>query len=686
MGKLKDYPVSTDLAADDLIPGTRNADGATVNWKYSTLRDAIRAATTGWMAATAGNLANPSESANRIFAADSTGFGFYTLAQLLAYFGGGSYTLPIATAEVLGGVRVGAGLSIDPDTGILTATGGGGKPKATENMSVACVPDEKTMAQAFAELDAYDFSDGYTGTITIPAGYVFGANDQLLKNYRPDTGWLRIVSDQFPTPHTCSAAPAVPDPLTGSRALVQFRFCSYGDFVFSVDMSSLGGVAMPLSLIGCDGFSIGDVSTLTPAELIGSAGGVVYGALFNGGNAFIAMLKAKAVVAAGLFSGALVIDSAAYASCSHNLTDVAGAVTITGCDEGKYVVNNTPVSLCPTGATSIYLVGANPSVSITGVGTYWGKAGQFVEIWPTVSTARVAFSGGTYQPQTPNDKLLYVDYGGTRIVVTGSPAVNTSVTGGAAGYIAWTNQSSVTVEGTESLSYNWPAGAAAVEKYAGFGINQRVSAHNNVVYDTSFVQEVPNLGDLAAQDATLYPEGYRVRVAPSGGYTYTTFVCKNGAWWVDNGSITLVQQGAPASVTGTTVIQPVIFAPAIPAGFMRGNSQLRVRGTFTASNTANAKTARLSIITDGGEFVFWEHDLANKTLAPFDVIIQNKGVLTSQFARDLSNLGFSDNTNAAVTLAADTTGAVSLFGTVQLDDAGDTVTLEHCTVEFVQGG
>lgn len=35
------------------------------------------------------------------------------------------YTLPIATAEALGGIKVGAGLSINPETGVLNATGGG---------------------------------------------------------------------------------------------------------------------------------------------------------------------------------------------------------------------------------------------------------------------------------------------------------------------------------------------------------------------------------------------------------------------------------------------------------------------------------------------------------------------------------------------------------------------------------
>jgi hypothetical protein len=40
--------------------------------------------------------------------------------------GGGGYTLPIATASSLGGIKVGTGLAINATTGVLSATGGGG--------------------------------------------------------------------------------------------------------------------------------------------------------------------------------------------------------------------------------------------------------------------------------------------------------------------------------------------------------------------------------------------------------------------------------------------------------------------------------------------------------------------------------------------------------------------------------
>ena len=68
-------------------------------------------------------------------AKDSAGYVMFnsTLGQFGGYngttwipFGGGSYTLPIATASVLGGIKVGSGLSINSTTGVLSATGVGG--------------------------------------------------------------------------------------------------------------------------------------------------------------------------------------------------------------------------------------------------------------------------------------------------------------------------------------------------------------------------------------------------------------------------------------------------------------------------------------------------------------------------------------------------------------------------------
>lgn len=50
--------------------------------------------------------------------------------------GGGSYVLPIASANDLGGVKIGSGLSINSSTGVLSATGGGGGSVTSVAMSV----------------------------------------------------------------------------------------------------------------------------------------------------------------------------------------------------------------------------------------------------------------------------------------------------------------------------------------------------------------------------------------------------------------------------------------------------------------------------------------------------------------------------------------------------------------------
>ena len=54
----------------------------------------------------------------------------------------GGYTLPIASTSQLGGVKVGDGLSIDPVTGLLSASGGGGveiTPLTTENFPLPSI-------------------------------------------------------------------------------------------------------------------------------------------------------------------------------------------------------------------------------------------------------------------------------------------------------------------------------------------------------------------------------------------------------------------------------------------------------------------------------------------------------------------------------------------------------------------
>lgn len=63
--------------------------------------------------------------------------------------GGGSYTLPTASATTLGGVKVGSGLAIDAD-GVLSASGGSGLPyvEVTPTSSTMTFNELKAIAQS----------------------------------------------------------------------------------------------------------------------------------------------------------------------------------------------------------------------------------------------------------------------------------------------------------------------------------------------------------------------------------------------------------------------------------------------------------------------------------------------------------------------------------------------------------
>lgn len=74
------------------------------------------------------SIPNPGHGADTVWVniPGATG-GEMTLQQAIdsGLGGGTTYTLPIASTSVLGGIKVGNGLTIDATTGILSATGGG---------------------------------------------------------------------------------------------------------------------------------------------------------------------------------------------------------------------------------------------------------------------------------------------------------------------------------------------------------------------------------------------------------------------------------------------------------------------------------------------------------------------------------------------------------------------------------
>lgn len=92
------------------------------------------------------------------------------------------YTLPIASDSVLGGIKVGAGLSINPETGILSTTGGG-VADSVDWANITSKPDFKTVATSGSYNDLTD-------TPTIPT------KTSELEN---DSNYLTSVPEEYVT-------------------------------------------------------------------------------------------------------------------------------------------------------------------------------------------------------------------------------------------------------------------------------------------------------------------------------------------------------------------------------------------------------------------------------------------------------------------------------------------------------
>lgn len=95
---------------------------------------------------------------------------------------GESYTLPIASSDTLGGIKVGAGLEINPGTGVLSATGGG-TADAVDWANITSKPDFKTVATTGSYNDLIDIP-------TIPS------NTSELTN---DSGFITSIPEEYVT-------------------------------------------------------------------------------------------------------------------------------------------------------------------------------------------------------------------------------------------------------------------------------------------------------------------------------------------------------------------------------------------------------------------------------------------------------------------------------------------------------
>lgn len=137
------------------------------------------------------------------------------------------------------------------------------KPKAGANKTVALVQGSKNLVQAFEELDAFNYEGKYSGTITVPTGYIFDASDSMILYGRRDCGWLKIISDQFPTMHTISAAPPAGNIFGYFSAFFGAVQSTIHTFAVSIDCSSASTSFYPIYFSLSDFTFIGNPFTNT---------------------------------------------------------------------------------------------------------------------------------------------------------------------------------------------------------------------------------------------------------------------------------------------------------------------------------------------------------------------------------------------------------------------------------------
>lgn len=92
----------------------------------------------------------------------------YTSAEKTKLAGLENYSLPIASDQVMGGIKVGAGLSINSETGVLSATGGG-VADSVDWSDITSMPQDLVYENDLADfLTAADLT-GYATTASVQA-------------------------------------------------------------------------------------------------------------------------------------------------------------------------------------------------------------------------------------------------------------------------------------------------------------------------------------------------------------------------------------------------------------------------------------------------------------------------------------------------------------------------------------
>ncbi len=186
------------------------------------------------------------------------------------------------------------------------------------------------------------------------------------------------------------------------------------------------------------------------------------------------------------------------------------------------------------------------------------------------------------------------------------------------------------------------------------------------------------VGSNAEDVIVSYPE---ILAFKSGGDYYwlqrtdTVLEARDGTFGPAQPHV-IAQSAVAASHTGDTT-ETTVATITIPAGRMGANGYLEVYCLWSATNNANSKTGRVKL---GGSVLTAYSPTGNATCHGVARIF-NRNSQSSQVCFPLGNAQSSGS--AASTSAVDTSAAVTLTLTVELANAGDTMTLEAYSVRVV---
>jgi hypothetical protein len=145
---------------------------------------------------------------------------------------------------------------------------------------------------------------------------------------------------------------------------------------------------------------------------------------------------------------------------------------------------------------------------------------------------------------------------------------------------------------------------------------------------------------------------------------------------------TVAASGVAVSHTGSTA-EVILATVELPAGLIGANGILRVAALWTTTNDADDKTLRVNL----GATAFLARVATTQVSQRTVTIIQNRNAQDSQIGHsDSANNPFQGTTDAVTTGTEDTSGALNLTITGQLEDGTDTVTLEAYIVELLKKG